>query len=197
VTIVLLRGINVSGHRKVPMADLRDALGADGFKGVQTYIQSGNLVFPGRVDSDDGHAAIVDVLERVLLREFGLDDVPVVVRSDESVGRALTISTDAFPPPAEGDAGALRNHGRFTHVVFLGSKPAQERRASLAPDELAPDRFHLDLHAGGADLHVTYANGVSGSKLTSDRIERAFGVSATARNLNTVTRLVEMTSPTS
>lgn len=68
------------------------------------------------------------------------------------------------------------------------------RRASLQPEEFAPDRFLLDIHDGAADVHVAYATGAGSSKLTTDRIERGLGVRGSARNLNTIDRLLAMTA---
>jgi uncharacterized protein (DUF1697 family) len=184
--IVLLRGINVGGHRKVPMVELRAGLTAAGFADVRTYIQSGNVVVVGGPDDD---AAVGAMVESLLLDRFGLDDVPVVVRSTESLEHARSTSQALFPAHDDDD-----EHGRRVHVVFLVDRPAPTRRASLDPDGFGDDRFHLDIHRGSADLHVRYANGAAGSKLTVERIERAYGVRATARNLNTVERLVAMSA---
>jgi uncharacterized protein (DUF1697 family) len=182
--IVLLRGINVGGHRKVPMAELRDALVDAGFESVRTYIQSGNVIAEGG-PVDDSAAAIL--VAHVISDRFGVDDVGVIVRSHRDLERARAISAQAFPIGDHPD-----DHATHVHVVFLAEPPAPTRRASLHPDEFAPDRFILDIHDGTAELHVAYAAGAGSSKLTTDRIERALGVRATGRNLNTVDRLLEL-----
>ena len=105
--------------------------------------------------------------------------------------RAREVSAEAFPV-GEGDPG---EHARRVHIVFLAARPSPTRRASLLPDEFAPDRFILDLHDGAAELHVAYHAGAGSSKLTTERIERAFGVRATGRNLNTVDRVIELARP--
>jgi uncharacterized protein (DUF1697 family) len=74
--VALLRGINVGGHRKVPMAELRELASGLGLEGVRTYVASGNLLF----SSDDGAAALEQKLERAIGDRFGFD-VDVLVRS--------------------------------------------------------------------------------------------------------------------
>ena len=185
--IVLLRGINVGGHRKVPMAELRDALVAAGFDSVRTYIQSGNVIVDGGLADDGATEALV---QSVIGDWFDIADVGVIVLSPARLERARAVSAQAFPLGND-DA---EEHARRVHVVFLAEPPAPTRRASLHPDEFAPDRFILDIHDGSAELHVAYAEGAGSSTLTTDRIERGFGVRATARNLNTIDRLLEMTS---
>ena len=185
--IVLLRGINVGGHRKVPMAELRDALIAAGFDSARTYIQSGNVIVEGGPIDDGATEALVSDL---IGAHFGVDDVGVITLSHDRLQRARTISEQAFPmTDTESD-----DHQRRVHVVFLAEPPAPTRRASLHPDEFAPDRFILDIHDGAAELHVAYSEGAGSSRLTTERIERGLGVRATARNLNTIDRLLEMTS---
>ena len=186
--IVLLRGINVGGNRKVAMADLQDGLVEAGFDRARSYIQSGNLVVEGGPDDD---AAAAHLVTGVLAQRFGFDDVPVIVMRRDRLLHAAATSATLFPPPDD-DAATIAAHAKHTHVVFLLSSPSPTRRASLAPSDFAPDRFALDVHDGVAELHVEYASGAGTSKLTGDRIERAFGVRATARNLNTVARLLAL-----
>jgi uncharacterized protein (DUF1697 family) len=183
--IVLLRGINVGGHRKVPMVDLRAALTDAGFDSVRTYIQSGNVIVEGGPATERTTEALV---RRVVADRFDLDDVGVIALSRDRLERATGFSRAAFPI---GDAD-MNDHARRVHIVFLGELPAPTRRASLDPVEFRPDRFILDIHDGEAELHVDYAVGAGSSKLTVDRIERALGVRATARNLNTADRLVAL-----
>ena len=185
--IILLRGINVGGHRKVPMAELRDALVAGGFDSARTYIQSGNVVVEGGPTDDGASEALV---ARLIGDHFGVADVGVIARSHDRLQRARTVSEQAFPM-ADDEAD---DHGRRVHVVFLARPPEPTRRASLHPDEFAPDRFILDIHEGAAELHVAYAEGAGRSRLTTERIERSLGVRATGRNLNTIDRVLEMVS---
>ena len=74
--IVLLRGINVSGKNKLPMAELRDLLKNLDFQNVQTYIQSGNII----LDSDEGKSLICNKIKEGIQDKFGYD-VPVIART--------------------------------------------------------------------------------------------------------------------
>jgi uncharacterized protein (DUF1697 family) len=182
--VLLLRGINVGGHRKLAMADLRTMLTDLGFRDATTYIQSGNAVV-----SDGPHDA-ASVVRAGLAERFGLADVAVVERSLAQLANARQSCANHFPSPAS-DSGHGA-HLKRVHVVFLAPMPPPQRRASLRPGDFGDDRFHLEIHDRVADLYVDYAVGAGTSKLTTDRIERAFGVTATARNLNTLDRLITM-----
>lgn len=183
--VVLLRGINVGGHRKVPMAELRAGLAEVGFGSVRTYIQSGNVVVTGGPNDDRDIERLVSTL---LAERFDLDDVSVMSMTSERLKAARDASKREFP-----DEGTdPKDNARRTHIVFLDAVPAPDRRTALDPDDFSPDRFVLDLHDDVAELHVSYASGAGTSRLTLDRIERALGVRGTGRNLNTVTRLLEM-----
>jgi uncharacterized protein (DUF1697 family) len=182
--VLLLRGINVGGHRKLAMADLRTMLADLGFRNATTYIQSGNAVV------SDGPPDAPSVVRAGLAERFGLADVAVVERSLAQLAHARQACADHFPAP-ESDSGRAA-HLKRVHVVFLSPMPPPQRRASLRPGDFAGDQLHLEIHDRVADLYVAYAAGAGTSKLTTDRIERAYGVTATARNLNTLDRLITM-----
>jgi len=79
--IALLRGINVGGHKKVPMAELRELLSKSGFGNVQTYIQSGNVI----LESSEGQInSIEEQIKKVILDYFGFD-VPVIVKTNDDL----------------------------------------------------------------------------------------------------------------
>jgi uncharacterized protein (DUF1697 family) len=175
--VCLLRGVNVGGHRRVPMAELRVALGELGFESVATYIQSGNVVF-GAGPEDPG-----EVVRRCLADRFGVD-APVVLRTAEQLAAGLAASERIFPPDAGEDAGALA-HDKRVHILFLSDTPSVDR---LGADVAKGEEAVLD----GRELHVRYQAGAGKSRLTIDGIERALGVTATGRNLATVRALVRL-----
>jgi uncharacterized protein (DUF1697 family) len=149
--IALLRGVNVGGRHRLAMADLRSALGDAGFTGVQTYIQSGNLLF----DRPDG-------------------------TDDESITAAVR-AVLASHPDAGGDIPP-----KWLHVVLFDRPPTTVGRPDAAA--FAPDRWVL----GQREAYVTYPAGSGRSKLTLEVFERAFGVTATARNLATMVKIVAL-----
>lgn len=105
--VALLRGINVGGRNLISMADLRKALEDEGYRGVSTYIQSGNVLF----ESDSPRTSLEDELEAVLERRLEIPPV-VVVRSDRQLRNVVRRSPDGF-----GDLPGLYN----SDVIFLKS----------------------------------------------------------------------------
>jgi uncharacterized protein (DUF1697 family) len=179
--VAFLRGINVGGHHRLPMTDLRVALEAAGLLDVRTYIQSGNVVFdrPGErgvADDADIELAIADEIASAVEDACGWS-VPVVVRRFDDIERVAGAHPDAngeVPP-------------KWLHVFLLDRAPGASR---AAPDRAryAPDRWVVD----GREIYATYPVGSGRSKLTIEVFERAFGVTATARNLSTLAKIVEL-----
>jgi uncharacterized protein (DUF1697 family) len=171
--IALLRGVNVGGGNKIAMPALRVSCEGCGFERVSTYIQSGNVVF----DAGGDEASVTAVLRRLLAQQHGLK-VPVVVRSAQQMDRLA----DNHPGLDEGV------DPKFLHIVFLDKKVGRADADTIDGARYEPDTFTLD----GREVYVTYPNGSGRSKLTIEVFERAFGVTATARNLNTVRALIEL-----
>ncbi|MEW2613831.1 DUF1697 domain-containing protein [Streptomyces sp. NPDC047880] len=173
----LLRGINVGGSRKVPMADLRTLLTDLGHDDVRTYLQSGQAVFTsGRGGEDALAAEIAQAVEQRF--GFGVD---VIVR-DHAYLRAIA---DACPFPAAG------LEPKQLHVTYFSAPVTPDRFAEIDQDAYLPEEFRL----GDRALYLYAPNGLGRSKLaehlSKPRVNK--GVIATTRNWNTVVKLVEMT----
>ncbi len=167
--VALLRGVNVGGRHRLPMADLA-ALATDaGAHAPKTFIQSGNLVcdLPA-----DGAAAFADALAAGIAARFGFRS-PVVVRS------AAEWSAVVAAPPF--DVAAL-------HVAFLADVPPPARVAALDPARSPGDRFEVR----GRDVFLHLPNGVAGTRITNDWLDRQLGTVSTARNWRTVLALAEL-----
>ena len=174
LVVALLRGVNVGGHARLPMADLRSALTRFGFVGVQTHLQSGNII----IDPESpGLRQLPTTLETVIADQFGLV-VRVIVRSKKELAGMA-----AKHPLGAGQS----DHSRL-HVIFLERAPGADRVAGLDPNRSPPDSFEVR----GREIFLSYPNGQGRSKLSLDYFERELGVAGTARNWNTVTKLVEM-----
>ncbi|MFC9944614.1 DUF1697 domain-containing protein [Streptomyces pratensis] len=173
----LLRGINVSGRRKVPMAELRALLVELGHEDVATYLQSGNAVF--RSASGDA-SALTAGLERAIEERFGFP-VDCLVRT----GAYLAGVADACPFPA------AELEGRQLHVTYFDEAVDAARFASLDADAFRPEEFRL----GDRALYLYAPDGLGRSKLAVALGRPAItrGLVATSRNWNTVVKLVEMT----
>jgi len=171
--VALLRGVNVSGHRKVPMKALRAHLEADlGLENVRTYIQSGNVVFEAP-RGDHGPA-----IAEVIAARFGHADVPVLIRS-----------AGAFARIAEGHPHASETEDlRRLVVTFLQTKPTAKAVAALREIGRGDDV----LEASEREVYLFCPSGYGRSKLSNDRLERVLSTRCTSRNLRTVRRIAEL-----
>ncbi|MCP3917337.1 MAG: DUF1697 domain-containing protein [bacterium] len=175
VWIALLRGVNVGGHNKLPMKELASALADRGFKCVQTYIQSGNVVFRSTSRSSTRLAQTIgDAIEE---QKGFRPPVLVIGRSEFE----KTVAANPFPD-AEDEAD-----GKALHVFFFESKPKRIDRAALDAVRHASESWK----ASGKALYLHGPKGFHGSKLAA-KVERAVGVPATARNWRTVSKLLAM-----
>ncbi|MFD7244815.1 DUF1697 domain-containing protein [Streptomyces massasporeus] len=173
----LLRGINVGGSRKVPMADLRTLLADLGLDDVRTYLQSGQAVFASGHGDEE---SLAGEIARAVEKRFGFG-VDVIVR-DHAYLRAIA---DACPfPAADLEAKQL-------HVTYFSAPVTPDRFAEIGQEAYLPEEFRL----GDRVLYLYAPNGLGRSKLaehlSKPRITK--GVIATTRNWNTVVKLVEMT----
>ncbi len=170
--VSLVRGINVGGHKKVAMADLRALLADLGLAEPGSLLQSGNLVFrAGRRRT----AGLESLLEREAERRLGLRAEFFVRTADEW---GSVIAANPFREQAESDPA---------HLVVMFLKDAAQPAAvqALQAAFSGPEA----ISANGRELYVSYAAGIGQSRLTSTVIERTLGAHATGRNWNTVLKL--------
>jgi len=174
--VSLLRGINVGGHKKIRMADLRGMYEGLGLVEVQSYIQSGNVVF----GSPGGEAgALSRQIEAAIEREFGFE-VPVMIRTLGEL-RQVVECCPFGPVDVEKD-------GAKVLVTFLSGEPAEAGKEWLEGLVVGSDR----LVVVGREVYWHCPGGFGNSKLSMTALEKKLGVSATGRNWKTVQRLVEM-----
>lgn len=170
--IALLRAVNLAGHQKVAMADLRGLLDELGLEEPRSLLASGNLVF--RAD-DRTTAELEEMLERGARARLGLDTDIFVRTADEW---SEVVAANPFPAEAEGDPGHLL-------VYALKEAPGPER-----VDELQRAiRGREVVRAVRRHAYVVYPDGVGRSRLSSALIERKLGTRGTGRNWNTVLKL--------
>jgi len=171
IYIALLRGINVGGKHLLPMAELVAIFESLRFENVLTYIQSGNVVFQSRSRLTENDAAEI---ERRVLAKKGFTPKVLLLREDEL---RSAVAKNPFPT----------GEGKALHAYFLEhppTKPNTEQLAALkAPSE------QLLLHEKTFYLYAP--EGIGRSKLAPG-VEKALGVKATARNWNTVAKLVAL-----
>ncbi|MER5438118.1 DUF1697 domain-containing protein [Streptomyces sp. NPDC002790] len=179
----LLRGINVGGNKKVPMAGLRPVVEGLGLTDVRTYLQSGNVAFTvpsgGHDASEESLAAAIT---KAIEAEFGFP-VDVLVRGH---GYLKAVMADCPFPAADLEAKQL-------HVTYFSEPVTTDRFAAVDPAAFAPEEFRL----GDRALYLYAPQGLGVSKLGAQLSRPALnkGLIATSRNWNTVTKLVELTAP--
>ena len=172
--IALLRGVNVGGATRVPMAELKALCGRIGLEKAETYIQSGNVVF----ESDTAPDALEARLEDALRTAFGFAPAVMVRSADQWSAYAAGCP---FPEAAEKEAnlvllGLCKRPPRPEAAGELEARGANGERVAIAGDALW---FH-------------YAGGVGPSKLSPSLIDRLAGAPVTARNWRTVLKLRDM-----
>lgn len=174
----LLRGINVGGNKKVPMAELHALMQDLGHGGVRTYLQSGQAVFTSGHGDD---ASLAAELTAAIEKRFGFA-VDVIVR-DHAYLRA--VAENCPFPAAELEARQL-------HVTYFSVPVDAARYADVDQSAHLPEEFRL----GDRALYLYVPNGLGRSKLAEQlsRPRATKGLIATSRNWNTVLKLVEMTA---
>jgi uncharacterized protein (DUF1697 family) len=172
--VALLRGINVGGRKKVPMARLREVLEAAGFEDVKTYVQSGNVVLSAPRRSP---AKIGREIEAAIEAEFGFD-VAVVMRTRDEL--AALVEDDPL--------GDVATNPTYRVVVFLAEKLDRSRLAGVEPDAFSPEAFELR----DREIVMWAPEGQRDSRIVKTLTEKRTGVVGTARNWRTVEKLLAM-----
>ncbi len=167
--IALLRGVNVGGHRKLPMKDLAKVLTAAGCKNVRTYIQSGNIVYDGAVSAEAIGAAIEE--------HFGFNP-PVCTLSARKL--AQVAARCPYRRQAE-------KNPKSVHVYFLSAAASKTVASALDDAKSSDEEFKLDSKI----LYLHSPRGLSASKIAG-KADRLLKVDNTARNWNTVCALLAL-----
>lgn len=170
--VLLLRGINVGGHHKLPMSTLKALLATLGVKDIATWIQSGNAVFSGVIDA----RGFGDLIEDEIQSHLGFRPRALVFSRE-----SFTEIVAAYPWPE------ARDDPTSGHIWFLSRTPEAPAMATLTKRAAPSERFALSDRA----FYLHAPEGIGRSKL-AEKVETALGVPATARNLNTATNLIAM-----
>jgi uncharacterized protein (DUF1697 family) len=171
--IVLLRGINLGARNRIAMAELRDMLTDAGFDDVRTYLQSGNVVLSSRASPEKVRTKV----ERLIEDRFGLD-IDVVVRTRDELAEIVE----------RNPLGNVATDPKRYQVSFLDGELELEALAKLEAAAVEPER----LVAAGRVLYAWHPDGIGRSTLGSRLAGRDVGVTATARNWTTVTKLLAL-----
>jgi uncharacterized protein (DUF1697 family) len=173
--LALLRGINVSGHNMIKMDALKTTLEANGFQNVQTYIQSGNVF----VDTEEENPAAVGFkIKQEIFKAFG-HDVPVVVIAKADLEACF--KNNPFLKEKEVDFKKL-------YVAFVSTTLRNDSINDLKMSQVKPDEASIDQ----SRIYIKYAVGAGKTRLDQKYIEKKLNLTATIRNWNTVTQLLQL-----
>lgn len=172
--IAILRGINVGGKRKILMADLKELFIEIGFADIQTYIQSGNVIF--NTKRKDDNIELANKIEQSIAKNYDFK-VPVIVRNVEELNEA--ISNNPF---------FEKNDIERLHLTFLKEVPETEKLDKIKTYDYSPYKFEIK----DKNVFVYCSGKYSDSKLTNKFFESKLKVLATTRNWKTVLKLLEL-----
>ena len=173
--ISLLRGINVSGQRKIRMGELRVLYESLNFNNVRTYIQSGNVIFENhKTDISE----LTNTIEAAIEQTFGFA-VTTLIRTKKEFYNL--IEGNPFLDECKGDITKL-------HVTFLSDTPSKSSVNEIRRFDCGSDQFFMS----GKEVYLFCPNGYGRTKLSNSFLERKLGVSATTRNWKTVTTLYDL-----
>ena len=171
--IALFRGINVGGRNKLPMSELVEMLESLTLQNIETYIQSGNVVF----DVEGGsHLELSNQIRAAIHQSHGFAPDVMLLRSEEL---EKAILANPFPE-AEDEPKTL-------HLYFLGTEPTDPDNQRIEEMKSNTERYALI----GKVFYLHAPDGIGRSKLAAG-VEKALGVSVTARNWRSVTKISEM-----
>jgi uncharacterized protein (DUF1697 family) len=171
--IVLLRGINIGSRNRVAMSALRDALARADFDDVRTYVQSGNVVLGSSQKSD----AVASKVRRVVAEEFGLD-IAVVTRTRTQLAKVVERNPLAH---------VAKDPKRY-QVSFLDAKPPRDVVRRIEDAAAPGERVVID----GREVYAWHPKTIARSKLWALLAGQSLGLTATARNWTTVTKLLDL-----
>lgn len=175
--VALLRGINVGGKNKIKMAELRAAMERLGLSEVQTYIQSGNILF----ESDDDEQTLRIMIEQMIEQKFGLS-IPTILRTSDELQEIVRNCPFSNQEIAEAEASS---EVESMYVTMLLDAPDAERMEKLKAFDFKGDQFSIQ----GRDVYMLFQQSIRNSKLAV-QVEK-LGV-PTTRNWKTMNKLISM-----
>lgn len=171
--ISLLRGINVSGSKKIKMEELKSLYEQLKFKEVQTYIQSGNVIF----QSNKSESVIIKTIYEGLKKEWDYE-VTIILKTPEALQKI--IANNPFIKDRNEDVKKL-------HLTFLDDLPDKKLITALKDLDFKNDEFIIKKK----EIYVFCPDGYGRTKLNNNFFERKMKIGATTRNWNSVNKLLE------
>ena len=175
VLISMLRGVNLGPHNRIKMDALRAVYESLKLEEPRTYVQSGNIIF--RTKEKDLPKLAVKIQDAIEKKFKCRPDV--VLRTTDELKKAIAATPFADRPDLE--------PGKIL-VTFLAGKPTQEAEANLAKFKDYPEELHLK----GREMYIYFPNGAGKSKLPWSSVGKLLKVTGTARNWNSVTKMLDI-----
>jgi len=173
--ISILRGINVSGQKKIKMADLKSLFESLGFENVVTYIQSGNVLFNTKTKKD-----LKSIIEQAINKKYKFH-VPVIIRTKRDFEKIIknlpfkSINTE--------------RDGTIVLVTFLSDKPAKSKYTEIQQYVKSPEKLVIK----DKEVYLYCPTGYGKSKLSNNFIENKLNVEATTRNWKSIHKIYDLT----
>ncbi len=172
--VLLLRGINVGGHRKLLMTDLKSLLNELDFSNVKTYIQSGNVTFSS---ADTLSISKTEhLIAEIIQKKYGFE-VPIILLTEKKIKKI--VSENPYSDSANIEQ---------LYCTFIKNEPSQEAINSLSKVSFDPDVFKVTKEV----IYFKLIGKASDSKITNGFFEKKLGESCTTRNWKTTLKLVMM-----
>lgn len=175
IFISMLRGINVSGQKKIIMADLKQLFEDMGFNKVQTYIQSGNVIY---LTQEKNTILVSQRIYEAIKLKYGFE-VPVITLTNKELKDAALNN----PYSATVEIEKLA-------IAFLANVPGLDRTQAIDKEKYLPDTFFIE----GRNLYLHIESGFGRTKLSNNFFESKLKVVATTRNMKTVNKLIELSN---
>jgi len=171
--IALLRGINVSGQKKIKMSELKSLFEDIGFQDVETYIQSGNVIFSSK---ENIKSKLESKIAKAIIKQWGFD-VQIFILDPGDIDYVLKTN-----PFIKKEKGIER-----LYVTFLSDKPTKENIQKLNSIESSPDEYQIDKNL----VYLFLPNGAGKTKLSNNFFENKLKLVGTTRNWKTIKALSE------
>jgi uncharacterized protein (DUF1697 family) len=179
VVISMLRGVNLASHNRIKMEALRSLYESLGLRGVESYVQSGNVLFK---TAGRDLARLAGRIEAAIESSFGIH-TDVLLRTTAELRDVVDAN------PFAGRAGI--DPSRLL-VDFLAREPSAQAREKLLSFNIDPEELRIH----GRELYIYFPHGIARPKLQSGLIDRAVKMPCTGRNWNTVTKFLQMAEAT-
>lgn len=172
IYISMLRGINVSGQKKIIMEGLKKLYESLGFKKVQTYIQSGNVIFQS---TEADSSSVIQKIEKKITKVYGFE-VSVLIRTPKEL--CQVIARIPF----------TKQEAEKSYVTFLSDVPVEVPTDEINKAKNSSEKFKII----GKEIYFYCPTGYGKTKLSNNFFEKKLKLSATTRNWNTVNKLLEI-----